>query len=86
MVELTGLQGPPQQGGAPYAPRFIGLGGQPAKVPDIPITAVFLFVYLIFAVIHIKIMRYNKDRGHKFVFNGALFGRLRTKYYSRGGF
>lgn len=45
-------------------------------MPDIPITVVFLFVYLIFAVIHIKIMRYNKDRGHKFVFNGALFGRF----------
>ncbi|KAJ4349902.1 uncharacterized protein N0V89_008522 [Didymosphaeria variabile] len=72
-----GQAGPPQH--APYAPRFIGLGGMPAKIPDIPITSVFLFLYLIFAVIHIKIMKYNKHRGHKFIFNGALFGFCKVR-------
>ncbi|KAJ4305008.1 hypothetical protein N0V90_000537 [Kalmusia sp. IMI 367209] len=76
-MSTTGGQGQPglpQQGSAPYAPRYIGLGGQPAIVPDVPITIVFLIFYLIFAVIHIKIMKYNEHRGHKFIFNGALFG------------
>ncbi|KAL1610269.1 hypothetical protein SLS60_001934 [Paraconiothyrium brasiliense] len=72
LVDIS--KGPPQH--APYAPRFIGLGGMPAKTPDVAITSVFLFLYLIFAVIHIKIMKYNKHRGHKFIFNGALFGRF----------
>jgi hypothetical protein len=67
-------KGPPHH--APYAPRYIGLGGVPSKIPDIPITSTFLVLYLIFAVIHIKIMKYNKHRGHKFIFNGALFGRF----------
>jgi hypothetical protein len=45
-------------------------------VPDVPITAVFLILYLIFGVIHIKIFKANKDRGHKFIFNGAILGML----------
>ncbi|KAL5396962.1 hypothetical protein PMIN06_007095 [Paraphaeosphaeria minitans] len=72
-----GQAGPPQS--APYPPRYIGLGGRPAKIPDIPITSVFLVLYLIFAVVHIKIMKYNKHRGHKFIFNGALFGFCKVR-------
>ncbi|OAG08133.1 uncharacterized protein CC84DRAFT_556032 [Paraphaeosphaeria sporulosa] len=72
-----GQAGPPQS--APYAPRYIGLGGRPAIIPDIPITSAFLVFYLIFAVIHIKIMKYNKHRGHKFIFNGALFGFCKVR-------
>ena len=43
-------------------------------IPDIPITAVFLVLYLVFGVVHIKILKGNKGRGHKFIFNGALLG------------
>ena len=61
--------------GPPYPPHLQGLGGQPEVIPDVPITAVFLLLYLIFGVIHIKIFKANKGRGHKFIFNGALLGR-----------
>lgn len=43
-------------------------------IPDVPITVVFLILYLIFGVIHIKIFKANKGRGHKFIFNGAILG------------
>lgn len=43
-----------------------------------PITAAFLVLYLVFGIIHIKIFKANKDRGHKFVFNGAILG-MRAK-------
>ncbi|KAF2444819.1 hypothetical protein P171DRAFT_284194 [Karstenula rhodostoma CBS 690.94] len=72
-----GQAGPPKH--APYPPQYIGLGGRPEKLPDIPITSAFLVLYLIFAVIHIKIMKYNKHRGHKFIFNGALFGFCKVR-------
>jgi len=52
-------------------------------IPDVPITAVFLILYLIFGVIHIKIFKANKGRGHKFIFNGAILGRLAEKKISK---
>lgn len=49
-------------------------------IPDIPITAVFLVLYLILGVVHIKILKSNKGRGHKFIFNGALLGKPKLAY------
>jgi hypothetical protein len=49
-------------------------------VPDVPIAVVFLILYLIFGVIHIKIFKSNKHRGHKFIFNGAILGMLATTH------
>ncbi|KAF1959952.1 hypothetical protein CC80DRAFT_440166 [Byssothecium circinans] len=68
-----GQAGPPQRG-PPYTPRNSSLGGLPAVIPDIPPTAVFLFLYVVFAATHQKIFITNKQRGHKFNFSGALFG------------
>jgi succinate-acetate transporter protein len=53
-----------------------GLGGTPTIVPDVPLAVIFLILYLIFGVIHIKIFKGNKHRGHKFIFNGAILGML----------
>ena len=47
-------------------------------LPDIPITAIFLVIYLTFGIIHLKILKSNKGRGHKFIFNGALMGIYST--------
>ncbi|KAF2111751.1 hypothetical protein BDV96DRAFT_602800 [Lophiotrema nucula] len=66
-------QGQPTTG-PPYAPQFQALGGVPDVIPDIPITAVFLFIYVVFAIVHFVIMKKNQKRNHKFVFSGALFG------------
>jgi hypothetical protein len=43
-------------------------------VPDVPLAIIFLILYLVFGVIHIKIFKGNKHRGHKFIFNGAILG------------
>ncbi|KAF9696908.1 hypothetical protein EKO04_004925 [Ascochyta lentis] len=67
------------QGSPPYSPTHAGLGGFPDVIPDIPITAVFLVLYLIFGVVHIKILKSNKGRGHKFIFNGALLGLCKIR-------
>lgn len=72
-----------QQSGPPYAPHNASLGGRPDIIPDIPVTAVFLFLYVVFGIIHIKIFKKNKARGHKFVFNGALFGTFQLPLFSQ---
>jgi hypothetical protein len=71
---FKGQQSQQGRGKPPYAPTYAGLGGFPDVIPDIPITAVFLVLYLVFGIIHIKILKGNKSRGHKFMFNGALLG------------
>ncbi|GAP90380.2 hypothetical protein SAMD00023353_4900520 [Rosellinia necatrix] len=67
---------PPSQPvfGPPYASPNAGLGGLPEVIPDIPISAVFLALYLGFAVTNMTILQVNLRRGHKFVISGALFG------------
>ncbi|KAI0542585.1 hypothetical protein GGR58DRAFT_452831 [Xylaria digitata] len=63
-----------QQSGPPYAPRTAGLGGIPEVIPDIPICAVFLTIYLSSAITNMTILQINLRRQHKFVISGALFG------------
>ncbi|KAI4634904.1 hypothetical protein J4E81_000273 [Alternaria sp. BMP 2799] len=84
-MSQQGTQGPPSGAsgqasrGPPYAPLNAGLGGTPAIVPDVPLAIVFLILYLIFGVIHIKIFKGNKHRGHKFIFNGAILGLCKIR-------
>lgn len=66
----------PSTSGPPYAPQNFALGGVPDVIPDIPITAVFLFLYVVFAIVHFIILKKGQRRGHKFVFSGALFGEF----------
>ncbi|OAG10137.1 uncharacterized protein CC84DRAFT_1084241 [Paraphaeosphaeria sporulosa] len=63
-----------QSTSGPYRPTTWALGGVPKKNVDIPVTAVFLFLYIIGAATHMTIFQYNKRRGHKFLFNGMIFG------------
>ncbi|KAF2727160.1 hypothetical protein EJ04DRAFT_146122 [Polyplosphaeria fusca] len=67
-------QGPPTPPGPPYPPRYGSLGGVPDILPDVPATFVFLFLYVVFAITHVTILKKNLRRGHKFLFSGALFG------------
>ncbi|KAF1920850.1 hypothetical protein BDU57DRAFT_534588 [Ampelomyces quisqualis] len=83
---MSGFQGetisPSQSTAAqspPFSPRNQGLGGNPAVIPDVPVTVVFLVLYLVFGVIHIKILKANKGRGHKFIFNGAILGLCKIR-------
>lgn len=63
-----------QSGSGPWRPNIWALGGVPKKNVDIPVTAVFLVLFIVGAATHMTILRYNTRRGHKFLFNGMLFG------------
>ncbi|KAL6711167.1 hypothetical protein ACN47E_005698 [Coniothyrium glycines] len=80
MSSPPGAQGAPKSRvGPPYPPPNAGLGGMPSILPDIPISAIFLVAYLVLGVIHIKISKANKGRGHKFIFNGAILGLCKIR-------
>jgi hypothetical protein len=59
---------------APYLPTTASLGGSPTKTLDDPITAVYLFLFLLGAICHMTILQINLRRGKKFVMSGMLFG------------
>ncbi|KAL9596638.1 MAG: hypothetical protein Q9219_005675 [cf. Caloplaca sp. 3 TL-2023] len=59
---------------APYPPKNASLGGVPTVHTDIPITAVFLFLFICGAVTHMTILQLNNKRGHKFLMSGMTFG------------
>ncbi|SPO03223.1 uncharacterized protein DNG_05905 [Cephalotrichum gorgonifer] len=73
---------PPQTAGAPpmptgngpYLPRVAALGGRPTVGLDVPVCAVFLFLFLLGAVFNMTVFQINKRRGHKFILSGLLFG------------
>jgi hypothetical protein len=60
--------------GPPFRPTVWNLGGTPVSKVDIPITAVFLVLYILGAVMHMGLFQRNKKRGHKFIFSALLFG------------
>ncbi|KAI4113636.1 MAG: hypothetical protein LQ338_008144 [Usnochroma carphineum] len=74
--ETAGTAGPqqPRPQHAPYAPKTASLGGFPTVHTDVPITAVFLFLFICGAVAHMTIYQLNKKRGHKFIMSALLFG------------
>ncbi|OQO01526.1 hypothetical protein B0A48_12561 [Cryoendolithus antarcticus] len=60
--------------GPPYAPDTASVGGVPSKTLDVPVTAVFLFIYVCLAATNITIFRLNRRRNHKFIISGLLGG------------
>lgn len=59
---------------APYPPTTSLLGGIPTVGVDIPITSVFLFLYILGAMAHMYRFRTNRARGHNFLISGFVFG------------
>lgn len=59
----------------PWLPQTWALGGIPKKSVDVPITAVFLVLFMLGAATHMTIFQLNLRRGHKFLFNAVLFGK-----------
>lgn len=71
---LTAQQLHPRQSpGAAMAPAAT-LGGVPAIIPDIPVCAVLLAIYIAFAATNMTIFQVNRRGGHKFVLSAMLFG------------
>ncbi|KXJ86922.1 hypothetical protein Micbo1qcDRAFT_168013 [Microdochium bolleyi] len=58
----------------PYPIPVALLGGVPTPSVDDPISAVFLFLFISLAVVHMTIFQLNRKKSHKFVFSGLLFG------------
>lgn len=50
------------------------IGGLPTVKVDIPICAVLIAVFILLAASHMTLLQQNRRRGHKFIFNGMLFG------------
>jgi hypothetical protein len=65
--------------GPPYVPTTWPLGGLNETKVDVPITAVFLFLFIIGAVTHMTIFQLNQRKGHKFLFSALLFGMSSTQ-------
>ncbi|MCJ1224894.1 hypothetical protein MMC12_001541 [Toensbergia leucococca] len=59
---------------APYPPTTSSLGGVPTTSLDVPITAVFLLLYLLGAISHMTIFQLNMRRDRKFIISGMMFG------------
>lgn len=60
--------------GGPYPSPNAGLGGLSSTIPDIPVCAVFIFLYVCFAAINMTIFQLNRRKSHKFVLSALLFG------------
>ncbi|PYH43993.1 uncharacterized protein BP01DRAFT_424557 [Aspergillus saccharolyticus JOP 1030-1] len=60
--------------GGPYPATTAGMGGSPTIVPDIPVCAVFMCLYIGFAATNMTIFQKNRRRKHKFLPSGMLFG------------
>jgi hypothetical protein len=60
-------------GRGPFAPPDAILGGIPTAKLDVPITAVFLVLFLIGAATHMTIYNINSKRGHKFILSDLFF-------------
>ena len=58
----------------PYPPTTAALGGVPTIIPDIPLSVIFLVLYIAGAASHMTIFRLNLARGHKFIISGMQFG------------
>ncbi|KAK0644280.1 hypothetical protein B0T16DRAFT_333538 [Cercophora newfieldiana] len=60
--------------GPPYIPTVAQLGGQPKPLPDDPITAVLLALFVGSAAMHMTIFQVNRRHSHRFIFSILLFG------------
>ncbi|KAF1821744.1 uncharacterized protein K489DRAFT_303118, partial [Dissoconium aciculare CBS 342.82] len=55
------------------------LGGVPTLLPDVPVSAIFLALFIAAAAGHMGLFQINKKRGRKFVLNAATFGFCMTR-------
>jgi hypothetical protein len=59
---------------APYPPRNAAVGGRPNIGVDVPVSAVFLFLFIVGAATHMTIFQLNRRKGHKFIMSALTFG------------
>lgn len=59
---------------APYTPVIASLGGVPTVGTDVPIIAVFMFLFIVGAITHMTVLQLNLRKKHKFIISGMIFG------------
>jgi len=72
-----------QAHGKPYPPQEQALGETPTILPDAPICAAFLFLFICAAAGHMTLFRLNLSRGKKFIISGMVFGRYKIEIPAR---
>ncbi len=60
--------------GPPYLPPTAAVGGVPTLSVDVPVTAVFLLLFIVGAAGHMTVLQLNMRKGHKFIMSGLMFG------------
>ncbi|KAK4543587.1 hypothetical protein LTR36_005482 [Oleoguttula mirabilis] len=65
--------------GTPYPPQEQALGLTPSVMPDVPICAVFLFLFVLAGAGHMTLFRLNLAKGKKFIISGMMFGFCFTR-------
>ena len=63
-----------QRRGGPYISNTAGLGGAPTIHTDVPVCAVFIFLYICFGITNSTIFRRNLHKHHKFILTIMLAG------------
>ncbi|KAF5510703.1 hypothetical protein CGCS363_v003948 [Colletotrichum siamense] len=70
-------QAGPPSGGPPMGPPDPANGAFPGGVPtknlDLPVTIMFMLLFMLGAYVHISIYRANAKRGHKFLISDIIF-------------
>ncbi|KAL2024051.1 hypothetical protein VTK56DRAFT_286 [Thermocarpiscus australiensis] len=70
-AQTGSLSRPP---GPPYPPHTAQLGGIPTVIPDVPVSVVFLSLFVAGAALNLIIFQRNWRRNHRFLFSIFLFG------------
>ncbi|KAK0259750.1 hypothetical protein LTS09_005592 [Friedmanniomyces endolithicus] len=68
--------------GKPYPPQEQALGQTPSALPDAPICAVFLVLFILAGAGHMFLLKYNARKGRKFILCGMLFGFCFTRIFA----
>nr|POE46745.1 short-chain dehydrogenase/reductase trope [Quercus suber] len=76
IIESAGI---PQPARGPYRPQEQALGQVPSVLPDVPVCAVFLLIFLAAGAGHMILLKRNQKRDKKFVINGMIFGFCFTR-------
>ncbi|KAJ5641971.1 hypothetical protein N7490_005971 [Penicillium lividum] len=63
-----------QPRGGPYSSKAAGMGGLPTTLPDVPVCAVLMVLYISFAATNMTIFQINRRKGHKFILSAMMFG------------
>lgn len=78
-TKMSSQAAPQMPSHGPFPPTAAGLGGTPTTTLDVPITAVFIAIFICLAATHMTILQVNRKRGHKFILSGLLFGFCMTR-------